>query len=138
MQFNFENHIAEIPTSSLCEREECMSLLDQITDVVAPELDLVFSGAEQRIILEENERYELVLCTWYPDSDREWHTHPQTKCYFKCIRGCLHERRETKENLIRCGEHSYIDDSRGGHKVTWRGESTQTPAASVHLYIKEI
>ena len=113
----------------------CVDILDSLTDtmVTFAQKHINNNDDEQRIVLYENDNAELVLCTWYELSSRPWHTHPAVSCHFKCLIGTLKEDREESELILKTGNHSFIDDSLGGHRVQNAGSA---PAASLHLYIK--
>jgi hypothetical protein len=134
--FNIEHHIDLKANTNFSSKDSCKKLLNTLT---VPCIELAKSliklhDDEQRIVLFETDRVELVLCTWYEKSKRPWHTHPGTSCYFKCLFGKLTEIREQVDLTHESGQISFIDDSLGGHRVKNAGIN---PAASLHIYVKK-
>lgn len=136
MEFcNIDNHLSDLFGSPLNSIDKCVKLIDDVELLIKNDVLALLSStqSEQRLVLHETDRFELVLCTWFKTTQRPWHTHPETKCYFKCLAGNLIEKRDNSQKILNEGEHSYIDDSHGGHQVIC--EST-SPSASLHLYLK--
>ena len=93
-----------------------------------------FSYIPERLTLWEDETLELVLCHWAAMSDREWHFHPGTQCWFKCLHGeVLEHREEGKAYRLLAGQASYIDDSMGPHQIL---NDTKSSAITLHIYRK--
>ena len=118
------------------EREDFPNLLNQLSPKILAalkELDS-FSSMSERLTLWEDENLELVLCHWPAMSEREWHYHPGTQCWFKCLHGeVLENREESKTYHILAGQVGYIDDSMGPHQIV---NDSANSAMTLHVYRK--
>lgn len=99
-----------------------------------------------RIYIDPEERFELIILCWNISQMTPIHNHPESQCFFKLLQGEIHERsyeipkknkpRKMKEigtmlyNKI--GETGYIDDGMGVHLV--ENLSPSEVCVTMHLY----
>lgn len=85
----------------------------------------------------ENEKYELILIKWKPNSESLIHDHPSNGCLLKVIEGSLKETlydqqiNKKKETIFNKEEVNYIDNKMGYHKIT---NLNNDYSYSLHLY----
>jgi len=90
-----------------------------------------------RISLESNELYDLLLICWQPNQGSAYHPHPKHGCLVKVLEGRLTEEFRKEEgaaiqvNEYKEGDTVYICNDIGIHRV--QNMSTQ-PTISLHLY----
>lgn len=85
----------------------------------------------------ENEKYELILIKWKPNSESLIHDHASNGCLLKVIEGSLKETlydqqiNKIKETIFNKEEVNYIDNKIGYHKIT---NLNNDYSYSLHLY----
>lgn len=85
----------------------------------------------------ENEKYELILIKWKPNSESLIHDHASNGCLLKVIEGSLKETlydqqiNKKKETIFNKEEVNYIDNKMGYHKIT---NLNNDYSYSLHLY----
>lgn len=90
-----------------------------------------FKVIPERMVIFKDDIFELVLCNWAPKSKRDWHYHPNTQCWFKCLYGEIQESRTYQVTQLQVGQSGYIDDSQGPHQIE---NDTVHTAITLHIY----
>ncbi|CBY34150.1 unnamed protein product [Oikopleura dioica] len=98
----------------------------------------------KRILIEENEKFNLVLMCWPEGSATSIHDHTGSECIMKCLAGKIREtrykwpvkKRQSLEKIceedLKKNEVSGINDEEGLHLI--ENPSTAERAISLHLY----
>jgi cysteine dioxygenase len=99
-----------------------------------------------RIYLDPEERFELIVLCWNISQMTPIHNHPESQCFFKLLQGELSEKtyqmpkpgknkrmKVVEENIYnKIGETGYIDDGMGVHLV--ENCSPSEVCVTLHLY----
>lgn len=100
-----------------------------------------------RIYLDPNKRFELILLCWNISQLTPIHNHPESQCFFKLLQGELSEKcydtpqPSSKKRVMKCvgentlskiGSTGYIDDGMGVHLV--ENLSPSEKCVTLHLY----
>lgn len=112
--------------------------------VYKPEFERVLpkKGNYQKLLLHEEDLFEIYYIKWKNNAVSGIHAHPNEKCFFKILEGNLHEYvypayiEECNlfiKHFYNSGYVGYIDDSIGVHNIV---NNNNRDAYSLHLYFK--